>query len=141
MKKPLFKVHKKYWSSKSFQKVFFDINVITSYYCWIIYSLKTLYEGAWSPYSLIMYCYRFLSTPLKVHYIMAIQKLSIKFIQCDFESFFILVDYVESHGQLQIPKSCKSCFVTTFYGQCNVLSPIHNCFHLHVHAQYNLSIT
>jgi hypothetical protein len=33
---------------------------------------KTLYEGAWSPYSLIMDCYIFLATPLKVHYVMII---------------------------------------------------------------------
>jgi hypothetical protein len=45
--------------------------------------LKTLYEGAWSPYSLIMN-YKFLGIPLKVHYVMIIQKLSMKFIQCDY---------------------------------------------------------
>jgi hypothetical protein len=37
---------------------------------------KTLYECAWSPYLLIMECYKFLGTPLKAHYVMAIQKLS-----------------------------------------------------------------
>jgi hypothetical protein len=41
---------------------------------------KPLYEGAWSPYSLIMDCYKFLETPLKVHYVLVIQKLSMKFI-------------------------------------------------------------
>jgi len=44
---------------------------------------KTLYEGACSPYSLIM-DYKFLCIPLKVHYVMTIQKLSMKFIQCDY---------------------------------------------------------
>jgi len=44
---------------------------------------NTLYEGAWSPYSLIMDCYIFLGTLLKVNYVMTIQKLSMKFIQCD----------------------------------------------------------
>ncbi len=45
---------------------------------------KTLYESAWSPYSSIMDYYRFLGTPLKIHYVMVIQKLSMKFIQCDY---------------------------------------------------------
>jgi hypothetical protein len=31
------------WLSKSFQKVFLGINVITSYYYWILYSLKKHY--------------------------------------------------------------------------------------------------
>ncbi len=37
-----------------------------------LFTKKTLYEGAWSPYSLIMDYYKFLGTPLKVHYVMAI---------------------------------------------------------------------
>jgi len=53
--------------------------------------LKLLYEGAWSPYSLIMDCYMFLGTPLKVHYVMVIQKLSMKFIQCDYNIYNIAV--------------------------------------------------
>ncbi len=43
-----------------------------------------MYERAWNPYSLIMDCYRLLSTPLKVHYVMVIQKRSMKFIQCHY---------------------------------------------------------
>ncbi len=89
-KKPLFKLHKIYWSSKSFQKILFGINVITSYYHWVFYSLKALSKGAWSPYSLIMHCYKFLGTLLKVHYVMAIQKLFMKFIQCDIYHYYIL---------------------------------------------------
>jgi hypothetical protein len=46
--------------------------------------------------------YKFLGIFLKVHYVKTIQKLSMKFIQCDYiiynhynvESFFILVDYI-----------------------------------------------
>ncbi len=53
--------------------------------------LKTLYEGEWSPYSLIMDCYKFLGTHLKVHYVMVIQKLSMKFIQCDYNIYNIVV--------------------------------------------------
>jgi hypothetical protein len=52
---------------------------------------KTLYKSAWSSYSLIMDRYRFLATPLKVHYVMAIQKLSMKFIQCDYIKYNIVV--------------------------------------------------
>jgi hypothetical protein len=52
---------------------------------------KALYEGAWSPYSLIMDCYIFLGTPLKVHYVMTIQKLSMKFIQCDYIIYNIVM--------------------------------------------------
>jgi hypothetical protein len=40
--------------------------------------------SAWSPYSLIMDCYKFLGILLKVHYVMAIKKQSMKFIQCDY---------------------------------------------------------
>jgi hypothetical protein len=46
---------------------------------------KTLYKSAWSAYSLTM------STPLKIHYVMAIQKLSMKFIQCDYIIYNIVV--------------------------------------------------
>jgi len=52
---------------------------------------KTLYEGAWSPYSLIMDYYRFLGIPLKVHYVMVIQKLSMKFLQHDYIIYNIVV--------------------------------------------------
>jgi hypothetical protein len=63
---------------------------------------KKLYEGAWTPYPLIIDCYKFLGTPLKVHRIMIIQKLTMKFIQCDYNiyhivvlsHFSILVDYI-----------------------------------------------
>jgi hypothetical protein len=49
-----------------------------------LYIYIYIYEGAWSPYSLIMDCYKFLGTPLKVHYVMVIQELSMKFIQYDY---------------------------------------------------------
>jgi hypothetical protein len=52
---------------------------------------KTLYKSAWSPYSLIMDYYRFLGTLLKVHYVMAIQKLSMEFVQCDYIIYDIVV--------------------------------------------------
>jgi hypothetical protein len=48
-------------------------------------------EGAWCPYSLIMDYYRFLGTPLKVHYVMVIQKLSMKFVQRDYNIYIIVV--------------------------------------------------
>ncbi len=53
--------------------------------------LKTLYENAWNAYSLIMDYYKFLGTLLKVHYIMIIQKLSMKFIQCDYIIYNIVI--------------------------------------------------
>jgi hypothetical protein len=52
---------------------------------------KTLYEGSWNPYSFIMDCYIFLGIAWKVHYVMVIQKLSIKFIQCDCIIYDIVV--------------------------------------------------
>jgi hypothetical protein len=55
------------------------------------YSLKKLYESAWSPYSLIMECYKFLGIPLKVRSVMIIQKLSMKFIQCDYIIYNIVL--------------------------------------------------
>jgi hypothetical protein len=55
--------------------------------------LKTLYEDAWNPYLLIMDYYRFLNTPLKVHYVMATQKLFMKLIQCDYVIFNYIVNY------------------------------------------------
>jgi hypothetical protein len=42
--------------------------------------MKNVITRAWSPYSLIMDYYRFLGIPLKVHYVMVIQKLSMKFV-------------------------------------------------------------
>jgi hypothetical protein len=35
--------------------------------------------------------YKFLGTPLKVHYVIAIQKLSMKFIQCDYIIYNIVL--------------------------------------------------
>jgi hypothetical protein len=35
--------------------------------------------------------YKFLGTPLKVHYVMVIQKLSAEFIQCDYNIYNIVV--------------------------------------------------
>jgi hypothetical protein len=52
---------------------------------------KTLYESAWSPYSLIMDCFKFLSISEKVHYVMTIQKILQKFIKCDYNIYNILV--------------------------------------------------
>ncbi len=37
-------------------------------------------------------------------------------------SFLILIDYIESHGQLHIPKSYKNYLVAIFYGHCSVFS-------------------
>jgi hypothetical protein len=43
------------------------------------------------PYSLKMDCYKFLGTPLKVHYVMTIQKLSMKLIQCAYIIYNIVM--------------------------------------------------
>jgi hypothetical protein len=40
---------------------------------------------------MIMNCCKFFDVLLKVHYVMAIQKLSMKFIQCDYITFNIVV--------------------------------------------------
>jgi hypothetical protein len=56
-----------------------------------IINLKKLYEGAWNPNSLIMDYYMFLVIPLKVHYVMTIQKLSMKFIHCDYIIYNIVM--------------------------------------------------
>jgi hypothetical protein len=64
---------------------------MTSYYMSPLLIKIYIYESAWNPYSLIMDCYRFLGTFLKVHYIMAIQKLSMKLIQCDYITYNVVV--------------------------------------------------
>jgi hypothetical protein len=55
--------------------------------------------------------------------------------QCDYNTyitvvlnskFINLIIYIQSHGHLQISKSCKNCLVTSFNGQCNVLLPLDN---------------
>jgi len=61
----IFKVHKKIWSSKSFQKTFLNINVTTPYYHSVFIQEKILYQNAWNPYLLIMDCYRFLGIFVK----------------------------------------------------------------------------
>jgi hypothetical protein len=130
-KKAESKVHRKIWSSKSSQKVFSSINLTTPYYHWIFYWIKKFYEGAWSPYSLIVDYYRFLGTSLKVYYVMTIQKLLNFFIQCDYSIYFIIMlslllannhFYLITWPIVNL-KSCKNYLMTTFYGQCNVLSP------------------
>jgi len=90
-----------------------------------------------------MNCYRFCGTFLKVHYVITIKNLSKKFIQYDYIIYNIVVLSFFFHFNwlyliiwpLQISKSCKNYFVTTFYEQCNVLSPIN-----HIYTLYNLKI-
>jgi hypothetical protein len=50
-----------------------------------------MYENAWSPYSSIMDCYKFVGNPLKTHYSIAIKKLSMKLIQYDYITYNIVV--------------------------------------------------
>ncbi len=66
--------------------------------------------------------YVFFCIPWKVHYVMAIEKLYMKFIQCDYIIYNIVVLALYRCHRLYLitwhlrnPKSCKICFVTTFY--------------------------
>jgi hypothetical protein len=87
-KKPKFKVHKKNLIIKIFSKS------PLWYQCYhIILPLSRLFiKNIYiKVHGVIMYCYRFLGTLLKVHYVMVIKKLSMNFIQYDYITYNIVV--------------------------------------------------